>query len=87
MAANDVYQDALSRLAAIGKDAGIDPQTIAALQQPLALLTASVPVRMDDGSTRYLTAYRCRYNSALGPTKGGIRYHPDVTVAEVQAQE
>ena len=40
---------------------------------------------MDDGSTRHFTGYRCRYNSTLGPTKGGIRFHPDVSSEEVQA--
>ena len=65
MAANDVFTDALSRLEQIGKDAGIDAEAIAALQQPLAVLTASVPLRMDDGSMRYLTAYRCRYTETL----------------------
>ena len=83
--ASDVFQDALSRLERIGKAAEIEPQIIAALSQPRALLTASVPVRMDDGSTKYFTAYRCRYNDARGPTKGGIRYHPDVSREEVQA--
>ncbi|HKJ23202.1 MAG TPA: Glu/Leu/Phe/Val dehydrogenase [Myxococcota bacterium] len=85
MASRDVFEDALERLERIGKEAGIDPQVIAALQQPRAVLTASVPLRMHDGSTRYVTAYRCRYNDALGPTKGGIRFHPDVTRSEVQA--
>jgi glutamate dehydrogenase (NADP+) len=55
------------------------------LRQPRAILTASLPVRMDDGSTRYFIAHRCRYNDLLGPTKGGIRYHPGVTPEEVQA--
>jgi len=40
---------------------------------------------MDDGSTRYFEAYRCRYNDILGPTKGGIRFHPGVTLPEVRA--
>jgi glutamate dehydrogenase (NADP+) len=81
----DVFEDALARLERMGKEAEIDPQVIAALQQPRAVLTASVPLRMHDGSIRYLPAYRCRYNDALGPTKGGVRFHPDVTRAEVQA--
>jgi glutamate dehydrogenase (NADP+) len=81
----DVFDDALSRLEKFGKEAEIDPEVITALSQPLAVLTASVPLRMHDGSTNYLRAYRCRYNSALGPTKGGIRFHPDVNRSEVQA--
>jgi glutamate dehydrogenase (NADP+) len=40
---------------------------------------------MDDGSTRYFTGYRCRYNDILGPTKGGVRFHPNVNSGEVQA--
>jgi len=85
VAGKDVFADAVSRLAGIAEDAGIDPQVVAELSQPEALLTASVPVRMDDGSTQYFTAYRCRYNDTRGPAKGGIRYHPDVTREEVQA--
>ncbi len=81
----DVFQDALARLERIGKEIELEPEVIAALQHPRATLTASLPVRMDDGSTRYFEALRCRYNEALGPTKGGIRYHPNVTLAEVQA--
>jgi glutamate dehydrogenase (NADP+) len=40
---------------------------------------------MDDGATNFFTGYRCRYNNSLGPTKGGIRFHPGVSMAEVQA--
>jgi glutamate dehydrogenase (NADP+) len=85
MAAPDVFADAVARLERIGKDAGISDEVIAQLAHPRATLAASLPVRMDDGSTRYFPAYRCRYNDALGPTKGGIRYHPGVTLEEVQA--
>lgn len=81
----DIFQDALQRVREIGADAGVDPEVIAALMHPKATLTASLPVRMDDGTTRYFVAYRCRYNTVLGPTKGGVRYHPQVTQAEVQA--
>jgi glutamate dehydrogenase (NADP+) len=85
MGTHDVFEDAVARLERMGRDAGVSPEVIAALRQPKALLVASLPVRMDDGSTRWFTGYRCRYNDARGPTKGGIRYHPAVTVAEVQA--
>ncbi|MDX1594680.1 MAG: Glu/Leu/Phe/Val dehydrogenase [Gammaproteobacteria bacterium] len=81
----DTFQDALERVREIGEDAGVDPQVIAALMHPEAMLSASLPVRMDDGSTRYFVGYRCHYNTVLGPTKGGVRYHPDVNSAEVQA--
>ena len=48
-------------------------------------LTVNFPVEMDDGSVRLFTGYRVHHNTALGPTKGGIRYHPSVTLDEVRA--
>ncbi len=48
-------------------------------------LTVHFPVHMDDGSVRIFTGYRVHHSAVLGPTKGGIRYHPDVTLDEVRA--
>lgn len=81
----NVFQDAVSRIDRFSRDAGIDEEVIDRLRRPHALLSASLPVRMDDGSTKYFQGYRCRYSDVLGPTKGGIRYHPGVTADEVQA--
>ena len=55
------------------------------LKHPKRELTVNFPVRMDDGSYRVYTGYRVQYNMARGPTKGGIRYHPNVTLDEVRA--
>lgn len=55
------------------------------LKEPLRLLTVRIPVRMDDGSVKVFTGYRAQHNDAVGPTKGGIRFHPDVTEEEVKA--
>ncbi|MFC6601760.1 Glu/Leu/Phe/Val dehydrogenase [Ectobacillus funiculus] len=55
------------------------------LKEPLRLLTVRIPVRMDDGSVRVFTGYRAQHNDAIGPTKGGIRFHPNVTEEEVKA--
>ncbi len=85
MEATNVFSDALARLRRIGEETGARADVIESLMQPYATLMASVPVRMDDGATRYFTAYRCRYNQTLGPAKGGIRFHPAVTIEEVQA--
>jgi glutamate dehydrogenase (NADP+) len=85
MAELNVFEDAVARVERIGTAAGVAPEVINALRQPKAVLTADLPVRMDDGSTRHFVGYRCRYNDALGPTKGGIRFHPDVSLEEVQA--
>ena len=48
-------------------------------------LTVNFPVQMDDGSVQIFTGYRVHHNTVLGPSKGGIRYHPDVTLDEVRA--
>jgi len=55
------------------------------LKHPKRELTVNFPVRMDDGSFRVYTGYRVQYNMARGPCKGGIRYHPQVTLDEVRA--
>ncbi len=55
------------------------------LRVPKRELTVNFPVEMDDNSVRVFTGYRIHHNTALGPTKGGIRYHPDVTLDEVRA--
>jgi len=51
----------------------------------LRMMTVRIPVRMDDGKVKVFTGYRAQHNDAVGPTKGGIRFHPDVTEKEVKA--
>lgn len=55
------------------------------LKMPKRALSISIPVNMDDGSTKVFMGYRVQHHLTLGPTKGGIRYHPDVTIGEVAA--
>lgn len=55
------------------------------LKEPQRLLTVRIPIRMDDGSTRIFTGYRAQHSDAVGPTKGGIRFHPNVSAEEVSA--
>ncbi len=55
------------------------------LKEPLRVLTVRIPVRMDNGKTQMFTGYRAQHNDAVGPTKGGVRFHPDVTEDEVKA--
>ncbi len=57
----------------------------AQLRQPERVLSVTVPVRMDNGRIQCFTGYRVQHSTARGPAKGGIRYHPDVTLEEVQA--
>lgn len=55
------------------------------LKQPKRVLTVTFPVKMDDGSIQVFEGYRSQHSDAIGPTKGGIRFHPDVTLDEVKA--
>lgn len=55
------------------------------MKEPLRMMTVRIPIRMDDGSNKIFTGYRAQHNDAVGPTKGGVRFHPDVTEIEVKA--
>ena len=59
--------------------------TVQALMNPMRELKVNLPVRMDDGSVRCFTGFRVQYNDARGPTKGGLRFHPNETVDTVRA--
>lgn len=80
-----VFEDALLRLERAARYATIEPETLARLKYPKAALQVSIPVRMDDGSLRVFEGYRVRHSDARGPTKGGIRFHPNVDFDEVKA--
>jgi glutamate dehydrogenase (NAD(P)+) len=64
---------------------GLDPGLRELLRRPRRQLTLALPVKMDDGSIRVFEGFRVQHNSARGPCKGGIRYHPGVTLDEVKA--
>jgi glutamate dehydrogenase (NAD(P)+) len=64
---------------------GIHSSLVNVLSQCKKAVTVSIPTRMDDGSVRVFEGYRVTHNIARGPSKGGIRYHPDVTLDEVKA--
>lgn len=55
------------------------------LAEPLRVLTVRLPIRMDNGDIQVFTGFRAQHNDAIGPTKGGIRFHPDVSLDEVKA--
>lgn len=62
-----------------------DEATFELLKNPVRVLKVQIPVRMDDGKVKIFTGFRAQHNDAIGPTKGGIRFHPDVTEDEVSA--
>lgn len=63
----------------------LDPNLRERLKLPQRSLVVSLPVRMDDGRVEVFTGYRVQHDSSRGPSKGGIRYHPDVNLGEVAA--
>jgi glutamate dehydrogenase (NAD(P)+) len=63
----------------------LDPATHELLRWPLRELHVTLPVRMDDGTVKIFHGFRVQYNDSRGPTKGGIRYHPDETIDTVRA--
>lgn len=64
---------------------GLDPNIRKILSKPQNEISVNFPVRMDDGSVEVFTGYRVQHNSARGPFKGGLRYHPSVDIDEVRA--
>ena len=79
------YELAKSQLRMVGEVFGIDPNLIRVLSQCKKAVEVSIPVSMEDGSIEVFAGYRVTHNIARGPSKGGIRYHPDVTLDEVKA--
>lgn len=73
-----IIEQALTRL-------GYSEGMVQLLKEPMRVLTVRIPVRMDDDSVKVFTGYRAQHNDAVGPTKGGVRFHPDVTEDEVKA--
>src|ERR1043166_4139674 len=62
---------------------GIEPDRRARVCLPKGAMIVACPTRMDDGSTRVFMGYRVQHHLTLGPTKGGLRYNPEVTLGEV----
>jgi glutamate dehydrogenase len=64
---------------------GYNDEMYELLKEPVRTLTVRIPVRMDDCSIKVFTGYRSQHNDAVGPTKGGVRFHPEVNEEEVKA--
>jgi glutamate dehydrogenase/leucine dehydrogenase len=79
------YEAALKQLDIAAEKLKLDPCVHEILKHPMRAFIVNVPVVMDDGTCRVFAGYRVQYNDALGPTKGGLRYHPELTLDEVTA--
>lgn len=80
-----MLRTALHQLDTVADRLNLDPNLHERLRYPRRALLVSIPIQMDDGRTEVLIGYRVHHNTALGPTKGGLRYHPDVNLGEVTA--
>ncbi len=79
------FELAQRQLQKVADTFGIDQQLVGVLSKCKKAVEVSIPTSMDDGSVRPFAGYRVTHNIARGPSKGGIRYHPDVTLDEVKA--
>jgi len=79
------FEIARGQLRRVAEAFDIDPNLVSVLGECKKAVEVSVPVAMDDGQTQVFKGYRVTHNVARGPSKGGIRYHPDVTLDEVKA--
>jgi glutamate dehydrogenase (NAD(P)+) len=79
------FEIARGQLRRVADAFDIDPNLVSVLGECKKAVEVSVPVAMDDGATQVFKGYRVTHNVARGPSKGGIRYHPDVTLDEVKA--
>jgi glutamate dehydrogenase (NAD(P)+) len=79
------FELAREQLRLVGETFGIEPDLINVLGKCKKAVEVSIPTRMDDGSVTVYTGYRVTHNIARGPSKGGIRYHSDVTLDEVKS--
>jgi glutamate dehydrogenase (NAD(P)+) len=81
----NVWEMAQRQLDGVAQIIGLNESLHGYLREPKRILEVSVPVRMDNGEFRMFKGYRVQHNMSRGPAKGGIRYHPDVTLDEVKA--
>jgi glutamate dehydrogenase (NAD(P)+) len=84
-AGGNIFNAMLQEFDGAARLLGLDPGIWKILTHPKRQITVSCPVQMDNGEIEVFTGYRVQYNITLGPAKGGIRYHPDVTLDEVTA--
>ncbi|OGL51271.1 MAG: glutamate dehydrogenase [Candidatus Schekmanbacteria bacterium RIFCSPHIGHO2_02_FULL_38_11] len=80
-----MFDMAVKQLENIAEKIGLEQGVFERLRLPRRALVVSIPVRMDSGETKMFVGYRVQHNMTMGPTKGGLRYHPEVNLGEVAA--
>jgi len=85
MPERDPFENMLAQMERAKPYADVSEQVFERLQHPERTLKVTLPIELDSGETEVFTGYRCQFDSARGPYKGGVRYHPSVTMSEVEA--
>ena len=85
MSEDDPFSNALAQLASVTDILTIEPEYYETLKNPRREVTVSLPVKLSGGSSTTFVGYRVQHNNARGPYKGGLRYHPHVSLNEVKA--
>ncbi|MDX9912808.1 MAG: Glu/Leu/Phe/Val dehydrogenase [Phycisphaerales bacterium] len=80
-----LFQRVRDQMDRAAESVGLAPEVRKILSSPACEVSVNFPVRMDDGRIEMFSGYRVQHNNVLGPFKGGIRYHPDVSLDEVRA--
>lgn len=81
----NAFENAMKQLDLVAQTVPEQKDTVEALRHPERVVEVNFPVKFKDGSTKYLNGYRVQWNSARGPYKGGLRFHPQVDMQEVKA--
>lgn len=81
----NAYDNAMRQLEKASQLMNLEPDILSILSVPEKIVTANLPITMDDGTLKIFEAYRVQYNNARGPYKGGIRFHPEVNLDEIKA--
>ena len=85
MVTTNPFEMVQHQLDACAKILNLDPNVHKVISHPMREIHLNLPVKMDDGSIRVFQGFRVQYNDSRGPTKGGIRFHPDETIDTVRA--
>jgi len=85
MIKESLAKKAKKQLYRAAREIKLEPDILKILERPMRILKVSIPIKLDNGRTKVFTGFRCQYNNARGPAKGGVRYHPNVTEDEVVA--
>ncbi|MCD6575878.1 MAG: Glu/Leu/Phe/Val dehydrogenase [Nanoarchaeota archaeon] len=79
------FSNAQKQIEKTAEKLNLDKNVVETLKEPMRILQVRIPIKMDDGSIKTFTGFRVQYNNARGPTKGGIRYHPNESLDTVKA--